>query len=146
MNLSDIRGRGIPLARFFHATGGNGHILGRGQVAHAWMVERGTPPHLTPETPEWLIRHIPGQRTWWNPYNMAPHENFRTPLCQNLRTNARFGRLTPTWANHGTRCQECIDIVTQLGQPEFNEAIKEDPWLAIPTADRQTALDPVSGL
>lgn len=146
MNLSDIKSRAAPLARFFHATGQNGHILGRGQVAHAWMVERGAPPHVTADTQPWQVNFIPDQRTWWTPYERYPHELFRTPLCGNLHTNARHGHLTATWARYGAQCRECEQLVARLGQPDYHEAIAQDPWLAIPTGDRRTTLDPVTGL
>ncbi len=146
MNLSDIRSHGAPVAAWFYPTGRNGHVLGRGGVAHAWLVERGAPPTVTDGMLQWQRQNTPGLRRWWQPYNQVPHEQFRTPLCQNLRTTARGGRLQQIWYERAPHCLECEQIVDRLGAPPIREVIQQDPWMMIQQDARPTTIDPVSGL
>lgn len=152
MNLHAIIPANPTAAIWLYARGGNGRSITK--MGHLWIATRGTPPPPGEEAPDWGGRWWRSQRQNWTPWRPPSYDAGRevllTPLCGPLKSAARFPQLG-TWGNwnqQNIRCPNCTTIARgrNLDITTITALRDQDPWLAIPTEERENVPDPVSGL
>lgn len=126
-------------------SGGNGRALGivNGvRVAHSYLVQRGQPPPMDGTFHR-------SARRYWHPFNRMPEEReaVLTPLCGRIRSQSRYPYLSPTGNYTWSTPRLCTDCQRLAPDTGFLDTVRRaDPWYQIDATQRETTVDPVSGV